>query len=589
MIYLSPERQRALNYSIYSHLRRNHFGVKNMGYLFAIEHGAEYIWDTDDDNDLKSTAGLERLLQEAKRAQKFPLAGGQRHLWNPYPAFRPMRLASAQTEDISWPRGFPLEYVKDEAAQIEKSGIDYVNSSVIGVYQSLADNDPDVDGIYRLTKQIPLRFLRKAGNIALGKNQFAPFNAQATLWMQNTFWGLLLPISVHGRVTDIWRSYIAERLMSEMELYVVFTPPLVEQFRNAHSLIADLQSEIPLYTQANEHTKWLSKWTGTGTLWDKIEQLAIDLYEIGIIEEADVRLYQAWLNDLSSIGYKTPRSQSHRKVNRSIVRENPTRMPRVAVCVSGQIRTLTTPVSDPYFPRKWGSMRSDIPLGQMTVAESIRKNLYPKLGFPDVFMYVSTKESMREPKTGNASVCDPLRSQSGHLECKVPLENRLRVATIPIWNSFRFGKGRDNVAVQGLLQQLRGMFECHRAVEKYAKKNGITYDWLVRLRPDVYVHSFPSLQALARDIDGPTVWYASRKRCCCGNEDWFGVAPTKWMHEYFDRFLYLQQRDWAGNWTWTAERFLRIHLDLMGVRLRPHDGIHACVVKPTYRRSRSDA
>jgi hypothetical protein len=30
-----------------------HFGRKNVGYLCAISHGAEMIWDFDDDNVLK--------------------------------------------------------------------------------------------------------------------------------------------------------------------------------------------------------------------------------------------------------------------------------------------------------------------------------------------------------------------------------------------------------------------------------------------------------------------------------------------------------------------------------------------------------
>ena len=31
----------------------NHFGRKNVGFLYAILHGAEIIWDFDDDNLLK--------------------------------------------------------------------------------------------------------------------------------------------------------------------------------------------------------------------------------------------------------------------------------------------------------------------------------------------------------------------------------------------------------------------------------------------------------------------------------------------------------------------------------------------------------
>lgn len=38
---------------------------------------------------------------------------------------------------------------------------------------------------------------------------FAPYNAQATLHMHSALWTLLLPVTVHGRVSDIWRSYCA--------------------------------------------------------------------------------------------------------------------------------------------------------------------------------------------------------------------------------------------------------------------------------------------------------------------------------------------------------------------------------------------
>ena len=34
---------------------------------------------------------------------------------------------------------------------------------------------------------------------------YAPYNAQATLHLYPALWSLLLPMTVHGRVSDIWR------------------------------------------------------------------------------------------------------------------------------------------------------------------------------------------------------------------------------------------------------------------------------------------------------------------------------------------------------------------------------------------------
>lgn len=45
--------QQRLHYHIVDHTPWRHFGRKNIGFLYAIEHGAEVIYDTDDDNRLK--------------------------------------------------------------------------------------------------------------------------------------------------------------------------------------------------------------------------------------------------------------------------------------------------------------------------------------------------------------------------------------------------------------------------------------------------------------------------------------------------------------------------------------------------------
>jgi hypothetical protein len=125
--------------------------------------------------------------------------------------------------------------------------------------QSLADNDPDVDGMYRLSSKLPVTFLHKAAQRAIPPFVFTPFNAQAVLFDRSALWGLLLPVTVHGRVTDIWRSYFTTRLLWDIGKQVGFVSPWVTQYRNPHSYQGDFNSEVPLYTQAealvNSHTE----------------------------------------------------------------------------------------------------------------------------------------------------------------------------------------------------------------------------------------------------------------------------------------------------------------------------------------------
>lgn len=83
------------------------------------------------------------------------------------------------------------------------------------------------------------------------------------------------------------------------------------QIRNPHSYLGDFQAELPLYERSGALVSFLDdlrhQWItadekGVG-LTERINTLMVDMYEYGIIEELDVQLSQAWLEDLSSVGY----------------------------------------------------------------------------------------------------------------------------------------------------------------------------------------------------------------------------------------------------------------------------------------------
>lgn len=262
-----------------------------------------------------------------------------------------------------WPRGFPLDRIKDPSTSTAPWTTQYRE---VGVLQSLADNDPDVDAIYRLTgnplpfffegprnilaaetaaaaaaaaakapteieratapavpsqgpelKQLPqcvdgssnsgppeASGLRK---VSLPVNTMMPTNAQASLHAYSAFWGLLLPSTVHGRVSDIWRGYLCQRLMWNVGLVTAFSQPWVAQYRNPHSFLGDLQAEQPLYRQSGQLIDALINWQPTSsTLPGQIEEAYIFLYELRVLEARDVKLVQDWIADLLAVGYDFP-------------------------------------------------------------------------------------------------------------------------------------------------------------------------------------------------------------------------------------------------------------------------------------------
>ena len=226
-----------------------------------------------------------------------------------WPTYNPYPVLGAPTLP-SWPRGLPPDDVKEAKCSNTSVKNTKLYSNKIAVLQSLADYQPDVDAIFRITMPVPMWFDRKQETrpLIVPDGVFTPYNAQATLHFKAGFWGLYLPISVTGRVSDIWRSYIAKRLFWDAGLKMGFLPrPLVVQDRNVHSNIADLEAESDLYMKSKHLVEFLGEWEGKGkTMVERIEELWIEMYERTYIEYDDVILLQLWLQSLIAIGYKFP-------------------------------------------------------------------------------------------------------------------------------------------------------------------------------------------------------------------------------------------------------------------------------------------
>lgn len=186
--FFSIERQRTLKFKLINILPEKHYARKNLGYLIAISRGAEIIIETDDDN-----LPLESFWNKRTRLVNAHLLKDKDWV-NVYKYF---------TETHIWPRGFALENILSKTPVLD-------NQQLIDcpIQQGLADENPDVDAIYRLTLPLPVKF-NKTDSIALGNNSVCPFNSQNTTWFKEAFPLLYLPSYCSFRMTDIWRSGLA--------------------------------------------------------------------------------------------------------------------------------------------------------------------------------------------------------------------------------------------------------------------------------------------------------------------------------------------------------------------------------------------
>jgi len=283
VIYLGPDDQEKLGFEILSHLPWNHYCRKMVGYLYALRHGAEVIYDTDDDNLPKP--GWPAL---PSNRGKYKTLSGQKfiNIYNHY------------SDEFIWPRGFPLAHVR-QASQPSES----LENHEVGVWQFLADEDPDVDAIFRLTIDKQVRFKDKPP-VVLASGSVCPINSQNTVFAKKLFPLLYLPAFVTFRFTDILRGLVAQPLLWKHDYRLGFGPANLLQERNPHNLMLDFKQEVPVYLHSEEVVDTVIatlKKAKSQDLGGRLLEVYEALKDNEIVTEEEIKLLSAWLSDVKQI------------------------------------------------------------------------------------------------------------------------------------------------------------------------------------------------------------------------------------------------------------------------------------------------
>lgn len=276
--------QLASDISYVNRLPWNSFARKNVGYLFGLAAKAEAIFDFDDDNIINNLNTFRDVMQKQFDSFTNHIAFTDSFIVNYMPLFLQKNESS-----FHWPRGLPLTEIKS-CPRFKEDNTGQHNTMI---WQSLASNDPDVDAISRLATNYKIDF-KNGLSLSLGKT-FSPLNAQSCIWFKEAYIGLHLPFTVHGRVSDIWRSYISQKLIHSINGSIVVSSPFVVQERNAHNYLADFNSEIPLYEQSGALISVLNNTSMSQDKFKNIELLHKEAYEAGFIEISDVEAAIDWM------------------------------------------------------------------------------------------------------------------------------------------------------------------------------------------------------------------------------------------------------------------------------------------------------
>lgn len=283
--YYSIEKQKKLSFSSAQLIPEKKYSRKNIGYLVAIEKGYDVISETDDDN--------------------FPMSGfWKKTSMHPQSYFIEnkgwINVYYYYTKTKIWSRGYPLEFVNNKMPSLKEFSVKEITAPI---QQGLADDNPDVDAVFRLVKELPVKF-KRAPSIALGENTWCPFNSQNTRWFKPAFPLLYLPTYCSFRMTDIWRSFVAQRILWTNNWSLIFHKPTVYQERNEHNILNDFKDEISGYLNNHQIAMTLEKLhlkSGEKNMYDNLFKCYEAIIKLGLIEEKEMDLLKAWCNDIQPL------------------------------------------------------------------------------------------------------------------------------------------------------------------------------------------------------------------------------------------------------------------------------------------------
>lgn len=260
----------------------NHYARKNIGYLEAMRSGATLIYEGDDDNIPNNEWRLsdENIVADISKTEGW---------FNVYNLF---------TDEHIWPRGFSLKHINKQPMH---SSAQKVKSSV---HQGMADLDPDVDAIWRLVFNTEVNFVSKR-SVFLRKGAWCPFNSQNTFWFPRAYPLMYLPVYASFRMTDIFRSFVAQRCLWEVNDGICFhSPATVYQERNGHDLLSDFKDEISGYLNNDlfvETLERLTLKTGEENICSNMLTCYLAVVDKGILPEMEIRSLKKWIKEYENI------------------------------------------------------------------------------------------------------------------------------------------------------------------------------------------------------------------------------------------------------------------------------------------------
>lgn len=251
---------------------------RNIGFLMALERGADLLISIDDDNfcigddDFAGThllAGTTVSLDEVESTDRW---------------INICSMLEANVAAEVFPRGFPYaaKRVKRELTRTPRS------SERIAANVGLWLGNPDVDAVTRLALAPSIR-AHKGESILLGRDTWTPINTQNTGIVRDAiaaYYYVRMGFSLGGmkidRFGDIFSGYFLQKCIKARGEAIRIGTPVADHVRSPHNLFKDLYHELAGMVLLEDFLPWLIELDlGGGTYRELYLALADALEEKG--------------------------------------------------------------------------------------------------------------------------------------------------------------------------------------------------------------------------------------------------------------------------------------------------------------------
>jgi hypothetical protein len=233
-IYLDPDKQAEMYPELSEIIGWKTIQRRNIGFVYAYNHGAEIVATVDDDNIPYDNWGTD--LYVGKEVEVDYYTNKELLVFDPL---------SVTNQSNLWHRGFPIDLLP------YKNLIEYKGKKKITplIQADLWDGDPDIDAMCRLSFKPIVKFDTTSPFAAA---EISPFNSQNTFIHRDALKHYAVWPYV-GRMDDIWGGYYTQKMIGDDKL--IYNRASVYQDRNVQDLITNLEKEVIGYRHTLDFTK----------------------------------------------------------------------------------------------------------------------------------------------------------------------------------------------------------------------------------------------------------------------------------------------------------------------------------------------